>query len=329
MNYGDPSTLAGAAGFDREFDRRVRTAAFDWLASQCSIHGEVLPLALLREGFTVGGRQVHVIGPKGIFKPAVMDVPLSITTAPKGPYHDVFGSDNLLRYQYRRDGPDHPDNVGLRSVMSYHLPLVYFHGLIPGKYMPVWPVFVVHDERRSSTFSVAVDDVVHTNLVGSPERVREDPALRREYVTVLTRRRLHQRAFRERVLAAYRHQCALCRLRRDELLDAAHIDPDAQGGEPTVNNGLALCRLHHAAFDRFFLGVRPDTRPQSGVGSRPLHIIEVRPDVLDERDGPTLRHAIQELHGRPIILPPKSSDYPDLSSLAKRYDRFREKAVAS
>ncbi|WP_428278025.1 HNH endonuclease [Candidatus Palauibacter sp.] len=328
MSYEDPWTPAGAAGFDRERDRQVRIAAFEWLSSQCSTHGDVLPLSLLREGFMVGGRQVHVIGPKGIFKPAVMDLPLSITTAPKGPYHDAFGSDNLLRYQYRRDGPEHPDNVGLRSVMSHHLPLVYFHGLIPGKYMPVWPVFVVRDERESHTFSVAVDDMAHTSLVGSSERVREDTALRREYVTVLTRRRLHQRAFRERVLAAYGHQCALCRLRRDALLDAAHIDPDAEGGEPTVNNGMALCRLHHAAFDRFFLGVRPDTRQQSGAGSEPLHIIEVRPDVLEERDGPTLRHAIQELHGRPVILPPRSSDYPDLSSLAKRYDRFLEKAVA-
>ena len=329
MSYEDPWTLAGAAEFDREQDRQVRIAAFEWLSSQCSAHGDVLPLALLREGFMVAGQQVHVIGPKGIFKPAAMDLPLSITTAPKGPYHDAFGPDNLLRYQYRRDGPEHPDNVGLRSAMSHHLPLVYFHGLIPGKYMPVWPVFVVHDERGSRTFSVAVDDVVHTNLGGSSELVREDTALRREYVTVLTRRRLHQRAFRERVLAAYRHQCALCRLRRAALLDAAHIDPDAEGGEPTVNNGMALCRLHHAAFDRFFLGVRPDTRQQSTTGSRPLHIIEVRPDVLEERDGPTLRHAIQELHGRPVILPPRSSDYPDLSSLAKRYDRFLEKAVSS
>ena len=123
--------------------------------------------------------------------------------------------------------------------------------------------------------------------------------VRREYTTSLARRRLHQRAFRELVLLAYRNQCALCRLRHSELLDAAHIVPDAEPeGEPVVQNGIALCRLHHAAFDRFFLAVRPD------------HIIEVRPDVLEEADGPTLQHAIQGLHGQSIVLPRKSLERP-------------------
>ena len=51
-----------------------------------------------------------------------------------------------------------------------------------------------------------------------------------------------------------------------ELLDAAHIVPDADEGEPVIPNGLALCKLHHAAFDRYFLGVRPD------------YVLQVRPD---------------------------------------------------
>lgn len=40
---------------------------------------------------------------------------------------------------------------------------------------------------------------------------------------------------------------------------AAHIIPDREeGGEPPVTNGLALCKLHHTAFDAFFLSIRPD-----------------------------------------------------------------------
>jgi predicted restriction endonuclease len=35
------------------------------------------------------------------------------------------------------------------------------------------------------------------------------------------------------------------------LLDAAHIILDTEPqGEPTVRNGLALCKIHHAAYDR-------------------------------------------------------------------------------
>jgi putative restriction endonuclease len=116
-----------------------------------------------------------------------------------------------------------------------------------------------------------------------------------------------------RVLEAYRRQCAFCRLRHEELLDAAHIIPDRQLlGEPVVRNGLSLCALHHSAFDRNFVGLRPD------------YVIEVRPDILTERDGPTLAHAIQGLHGQSIVLPRSIAQRPDPDRLALRYGQFRE-----
>ncbi len=115
------------------------------------------------------------------------------------------------------------------------------------------------------------------------------------------------------MLEAYRRQCAFCRLRHEELLDAAHIVPDPEPlGEPRVQNGLALCTLHHAAFDRLFLGVRPD------------YVIEVRPDILSEGDGPTLVHAIQRLHGSRIVMPASRNDRPDPNLLEVRYSQFRQ-----
>lgn len=133
------------------------------------------------------------------------------------------------------------------------------------------------------------------------------------YITASVRVRLHQRAFRERVLDAYRRQCAFCRLRHEELLDAAHIVPDTDPeGEPVVRNGLALCALHHTAFDRFFLGLRPD------------YVIEVRADIRRERDGPTLVHAIQALHGSRIVLPRSAPLRPDPQLLEMRYKLFRQ-----
>ena len=305
--------------FNRNHDQRARSAAFDWLARQVSIHGDVLPRAVLAQGFEFGGKRVYVIGPQGIFKPAVMELPLSITTSPKGPYDDAISSDNLLRYRYRGDDPYHRDNVGLRTAMQNRLPLVYFHGIIPGRYLAMWPVYVVGDAPEALTFSIAIDDAVHAYLFpqtqeSSTTRIGE---ARREYVTSVARHRLHQRAFRELVLRAYRNQCALCRLRHSELLDAAHIIPDSEPeGEPVVRNGIALCRLHHAAFDRYFLAVRPD------------HIIVVRPDVLEESDGPTLQHAIQGIHGQRIILPAKMEERPDVDFLSERYERFIEFATA-
>ena len=305
--------------FDRTQDARVRAAAFEWLSEQVVVHGDVLPRSTLAHGFVLDGQRIPVVGPQGIFKPRVLsDVPLSITTAPEGPYDDSFGPDNLLRYRYRGTDRNHPDNRGLRFAMEYRLPLIYFHGIVPGKYMATWPVFIVKDNPAKLFFSVAVDDAAHLSLSVNAHRVHgmvsEDTDIaRRMYVTAMVRQRLHQRAFRERVLDAYRHQCSFCRLRHEELLDAAHIIADTEPkGEPVVRNGLSLCKLHHAAFDRHFLGLRPD------------YVLEVRRDILRERDGPTLVHTIQALHGASITLPRQSALRPSRELLEIRYERFRQ-----
>ena len=304
--------------FDRTRDSLIRAAAFEWLQSQVAFHGDVLPWALLLRGFDFDGRRVPLLSQQGIFKPAVLDTPLSIRTSPDGPYHDAFRRDGLLEYSYRGTELGHRDNRGLRTVMAERLPLVYFHRMIPGRYLVTWPVFIVADDPTRLVFSVAVDDATRLSWSATAEwSVGENPDPRREYITTLTRRRIHQRAFRERVLDAYRHQCALCHLKHDELLEAAHIIPDADPeGEPVVSNGLALCRLHHGAFDRFFIGVRPD------------YVIEVRRDLLDEEDGPTLKHAIQGLHGQAITVPRRATLKPAVELLATRYDQFLEMAAA-
>jgi len=307
--------------FDRAHDARVRTAAFEWLTDQVMRYGDVLPRALLAQGFILDDIRVPLVGPQGIFKPRILEeVPLSITTAPDGPYDDAFGKDGFLRYRYRGIDPDHRDNRGLRTAMTNRLPLVYFHGIARGRYVAAWPVFVVGDDPTppAPAFSIAVDDKGHLGI--NPEMGRmvgeDTDSGRRAYVTSTVRVRLHQRAFRERVLEAYRRQCAFCRLRHEELLDAAHIIPDSEpAGEPVVRNGLALCNLHHVAFDRFFVGLRPD------------YIIEIRPDILREGDGPTLRHAIQGLQGTRILLPSRMSLRPDPELLSMRYAQYREAAV--
>ena len=117
--------------FDRNHDARVRAAAFDWLAEQVSLQGDVLPRYLLSEGFTIGQTRVRLVGPQGIFKPRLMEIPLSITTSPSGPYDDAIGQDNLLRYRYRGTDPNHRDNRGLRFALQNSLPLAYFQRLVP------------------------------------------------------------------------------------------------------------------------------------------------------------------------------------------------------
>jgi len=86
-------------------DERVRLAAFAFLTEQTQRHGEVLPREVLAAGFQFEGQRVPLIGPQGIFKPALTDLPLSITSVPpvegrERPYDDELGHDGLLRYRY-------------------------------------------------------------------------------------------------------------------------------------------------------------------------------------------------------------------------------------
>src|ERR1041385_6567045 len=98
-------------------DNQVRLAAFQWLREQVAIRGDVLPRDMLERGFLFGNERVPLMAPQGIFKPRLLDLPLSITTVANGPYADSFTANGFLKYCYRGDDPYHRDNVGLREVM--------------------------------------------------------------------------------------------------------------------------------------------------------------------------------------------------------------------
>ena len=77
-----------------------------------------------------------------------------------------------------------------------------------------------------------------------------------------SRRRPRDPAFRSKVLAAYGNQCAVCEfaVQRGNLplaLEAAHIKWHEAKGPAEVENGLALCTLHHDLFDRGAFTVLP------------------------------------------------------------------------
>jgi len=296
-------------------DDVIRARVFDWLTREREESGEALARNRL-ESFALDGQRIPLMGPRGIWKPAVCGLPLSVTTTVGGPYDDAFDRRaGTLRYAYRGTDPNHVDNRGLRRAMVERVPLVYFHAIEPGRYVAAYPVFVVDDHPGQLWFGLQVDDISAAAAPPADLAAAEDAEPRRAYVTATFRRRLHQVAFRTRVIRAYAEQCALCRLRHQELLDAAHITPDSDlEGEPVVTNGVALCKLHHAAFDRFFFTIRPD------------YVIEVRPSILAETDGQMLVIGLQQIHGSVIQLPRSHLDAPDRLRLERRYRQFREAA---
>ena len=206
---------------------------------------------------------------------------------------DFIALGNCFQIRDIQIGPQGRDGFILRSAIA-GIHSVY--GIIKG----------------NLTFKVAVDDISAIELSPTVSKQIEDNTYaKRSYLTATVKVRLHQRSFREKVLNAYRSQCAFCRLRHRELLDAAHIIPDnLPESEPTVNNGLALCKLHHAAFDSFMLGVTPD------------YIIKVRNDILEEEDGPVLQHGLKGLNNSRLIMPTSRTNWPSQDALAWQYERF-------
>jgi len=297
----------------------IRLAVFQWLKEYSARYGGVLPRALLAHGIDVGGRHVTLLGPKGIWSPAGFGaVPLSITTTINGPYDDACGIDGRLVYRYRGDDPDHPDNRGLREAMKTKTPLIYFHAVEKSAYVPVWPVFI-EENHPESLYCIVRTDLeyaipgAHANtLLAGFAAEPEHEALQR-YVDHVVRQRLHQGAFRARVLRAYHTSCTLCALKHAELLDAAHIIPDAEeSGTPVIRNGLALCKIHHAAYDQNIIGIDPDFHAH------------VREDILQEVDGPMLRYGLQKMNDQTILLPAHKGDWPERDRLSERYKRFLE-----
>lgn len=104
--------------------------------------------------------------------------------------------------------------------------------------------------------------------------------------------------------------------RSRELVQAAHITSDSwEEGIAAVVNGLALCAIHHLAYDRNILGIDP-----GGV----VHLAR---RIRDEQDGPMLSAGLQGFHGKTITLPRSAEQRPDPGRLEKRFAAFEQHAA--
>ena len=172
----------------------------------------------------------------------------------------------------------------------------------------MFPVFLLREEQESQQF-VVDPDVTH-GLVRQDSQVED--AVRR-YIVRETRQRVNQPVFRATIMRAYGTRCAVCALAHTELLDAAHIIPDSHElGLASVRNGLALCKIHHAAYDSNILGIRPDL------------VVQIKSDLLEEVDGPMLQYGLNERHDQPLMVVPRvRNERPGREFLEWRYELFQ------
>ena len=300
--------MSGVAAADP--DLALRQAAVARARELAQAYDDRVPIDRLREGFEFDGRRVSFGSfQKGIHRSTQQrgSAALTVTTSFKDPYADAFDEASaLFTYAYRSGPIDQADNRALRAAFELQTPLVHFRALAPGQYLTVAPMFVTGDDPASRAVvlepGLPVQDMQPGGLVSGPDV--------RAYATREARHRLHQQRFKLEVMRAYRHRCAICALRERELVQAAHIVPDIEpAGIAAVVNGLALCAIHHLAFDRNLLGIDPEG------------IVQIAGRVLREIDGPMLRTGLQDFHGAAILMPRRPQDRPDPVRLESRFER--------
>jgi len=187
--------------------------------------------------------------------------------------------------------------------MELQLPLIWFVQQDSGRYVP-YRVFIISDYPDEGYCLIAPD-------LSLAIAAKSESLIERLYAERMMKQRLHQPAFRARVISAYETKCAICRLGHGRLLDAAHIIPDSDESSSTsVTNGLSLCKIHHTAYDINIVGIDPE------------YTIHVRRDILEEIDGPMLEHGIKEMDKGKLWVPPAQGDKPDPVRLESRYKEF-------
>lgn len=289
-------------------DALLRAACFLALDALRATHGDELPSkGAIDQGFAFDRRRAAFMNPqKGIHRSREQrgSAALSVMTSASNPYGDG-DTDDGFAYAYRAGDPAQPDNRALREAAASQVPIVYFFGTRPGAYQPIYPCYVHADDPVERRVFLSPG-----TTTASGERSPIVDAIERRYAVRDARVRLHQARFRGLVLNAYRDRCAICRLRESRLLDASHIVADREPeGVAAVRNGLALCTIHHRAYDHDLVGVSPDYR------------VQVARRLLDDDDGPML-DLLKRAHGVSIELPAAHGQRPDRELLAVRYERF-------
>ena len=130
------------------------------------------------------------------------------------------------------------------------------------------PEFANAIEHDPALFATVVQALLDANfpptiqadiLAATGITLTSDPRV----ISLSTRGRKRNPAFREMVLVAYEYQCAVCGydgafFHEAVGIEAAHVRWWAADGPDELSNALALCSLHHKLLDRGAIGLTSD-----------------------------------------------------------------------
>jgi putative restriction endonuclease len=136
------------------------------------------------------------------------------------------------------------------------------------------------------------------------DQIKLDRIINNNAKTRQTTSLVREAFFRKSIIYTYECRCSFCGLKikhkYSNIIDAAHIKPLAKFYDNRINNGIALCKNHHWAFDIGLFSITDD------------YIIIVASNF--EEDSPQAK-SIKSFNGSPIILPQQNKYYPMLQAL--------------
>ena len=152
-------------------DGLIRAAAFEQLRRLALADG-TLDSAIIAKGFTFNGQRWPYWNPqRGIFKPSKLPYLLSIRTVfprkgarvwyddQRQAHEQIYGGAEVLDYAFMGTNPDAPENRWLRDAAERQIPIIYFLGVSPGRYIPLMPTFIVDWSASLLKATIAFGDV--------------------------------------------------------------------------------------------------------------------------------------------------------------------------
>jgi len=194
--------------------------------------------------------------------------------------------------RYRKGSSDIPKNVLLEvDAQGGFLPEIYDYLNQNKAFIPQLAQIILDDHFPESMHQDILNAVGLDRLYLSARKAKRDPS------------------FRNRIIRAYEHQCAICgyNLRLDKAnlgLEAAHIKWHQAGGPDTETNGLALCVLHHRVFDRGAITISDDYK------------VLVSQHVYGSSG---LQEWLTRFHNKTMIFPQSPTFYPNRKYLHWHY----------
>lgn len=95
--------------------QKIRFAVFEWLNSLVFKYPDrVIPSRELTHNCIINDERITLSGAQGIWKPKLLDYPISIKSVSDSIYEDTHLDNNLIHYKYRGQDPNFHVNVGLR-----------------------------------------------------------------------------------------------------------------------------------------------------------------------------------------------------------------------